>query len=110
MVRSLAFDFPNMTRTDSLKAHQARAVRKSALKTQVVTVDPHWRIVRFDEFNWQIQYKGEFKGYYSHLLDALKALPTKMLDTQAQGTLEQVLELNRTLQARIETALKMKLA
>lgn len=99
-----------MTRTNNAKMHKARAIRAAALKTQVVMVDDDWRIVRFNEQNWMVQHEGQFSGYYGHLLDALQALPAKMLDPKAAGTLDQILELNRSIQARIEATLKLKLA
>lgn len=96
-----------MTRTDKARHHAARRAARAA---QTITIDSDWRIVRADELNWEVQYQGRFQGYYSDPIAAFHSLPAKMLNPIAAGTLDQILELCHSIQTRIETALKFKLA
>jgi hypothetical protein len=70
---------------------------------QTITINKEWQIVRLDPKNWQIQnyamlkegknaggYEWKEMGYYATLRQALFALPDKMLDAVANGTLTDV--------------------
>lgn len=70
---------------------------------QTITINDTWKIVRLDVKNWQIQHlmplesgkrKGELEwaemGYFGTLRTAIIALPDKMLDDVANGTLTDV--------------------
>lgn len=92
-----------MTRTE--KAQATRQAKKAAFAAQTVTIDPNWRILRADPLNWEIQYKGKFQGYYGTIANALKALPAKMLDEQAKGTLNDVLRSVEGITATIDKAI-----
>ena len=71
--------------------------------SQIITINKDWRIDRMDVRNWEIQHLVKIKegknagniewqglGYYSTLRQALLALPDKMLDDVANGTLTDV--------------------
>ena len=97
-----------MTRAEKISAtKKARAAR---LASQTITIDPNWRIIRFDPWNWQIQHHTKFCGYYGTLLAAFQALPAAMLEAEAKNTLADVLECQRAINERIAIALKLKLA
>ena len=75
---------------NSEKAKEAKAANKAKFESQTIRVNDDWQIVRSDALNWEIQYQGKFKGYYGRILDALKALPHKMLDEQSNNSLADV--------------------
>ena len=88
----------------------AKAAKSAGFASQVVTINDDWKIVRADENNWEVRHKGKFNGYFGTLTAAFKAIPAKMLDEQAKGSLNQVLEGQKAIVATIETALKFKLS
>lgn len=90
-------------------ALQARRDKAAQYAQQVIVVNEDWRIVRADAYNWEVRYKGQFKGYYGRLMAAFQALPAKMLDATVRGTLEQILEQHAAVQRDIDTALKLNL-
>jgi hypothetical protein len=89
----------------SQKIAATKAAKARQFKTQTVRIDDHWRIIRADSLNWEIQYKGKFYGYFADLHNAFKALPGKMLRESAKDTLADVLECQRGVVALIERAL-----
>lgn len=96
------------------KARQARAESKKYRASQAIPISDKWRIVRKDEYNWEIQHKKEgkwtFFGYYGNLVDAFKDLARKMLNKVATGDISDVLAQQREINRTIEQALNLKLA
>jgi hypothetical protein len=88
------------------KIAATKAAKAEQFKNQVIRVDDNWRIARADVLNWEVQYQGNFYGYFGDLLSAFKALPGKMLKESAKGTLAEVLECQRGIMASIEMALE----
>jgi hypothetical protein len=91
----------------SIAAKKAQAAQFAA---QTIVIDDDWRIVRADRLNWEVQFKGQFHGYFGCLLSAFQALPAKMLDAEAKDSLQRIQEQARAINERIATALKFKLA
>jgi hypothetical protein len=91
--------------TKSEKMIASRAATRERLKTQTVTINQDWRILRADPLNWEIQYKTKFQGYYGTIGGALRALPDKMLNEQAKGTLTDLLRTVDGIQGMIEKAI-----
>jgi hypothetical protein len=85
------------------KIKAAKDAAKARRLSQTIAVDENWRIVRADALNWEIQYKGESKGYYGQLENALKALPAKLLHETAKNSLA---EIQRSLEAIREAVVK----
>ena len=79
--------------------------RNAAFASQTVTVDQNWKIVRADEKNWEVQYKGQFWGYFGSLVSAFKALPAKMLTQEAKGGIDELLAVHNDIIRRIDNAL-----
>lgn len=81
--------------------------KQSRLKQQI-KICPGWSIVRFDEFNWAIpptQERGGSKTdnwYYGRLIDALRAIPHKMLDRGSKNTMEDILSQLQAIKIIIE--------
>lgn len=92
-----------MTRQDMISA--TKAANKAKLKSQTVTIDQDWKIRRVDPLNWEIQYKGEGKGYFPTVSGAIKALPSKMLNEQAKGDLADVLRSVDSIREMIDKAI-----
>lgn len=95
-----------MNQERSAKAIQTKLSKSESYAAQTVTVDKHWRIQRVDERNWELQFKGDFKGFFGDLPSALKSLPSKMLSEEASGTLADVLRCHRAILVKIEEAFK----
>lgn len=95
-----------MTTSRTSKAAQTKLAKAAAYEAQTVTIDRHWRIQRVDERNWEMQFKGDFKGFFGDLPSALRALPVKMLSEEASGTLADVLRCHRAILERIEAGFK----
>jgi hypothetical protein len=72
---------------------------------QTIVIDKHWLIRRADQLNWEIQFKGEFAGYFGSLSSAFQALAPKMLGEEAKGSLEALIDLHRDINRRVATAL-----
>lgn len=87
------------------KAKQTRADKSAKYAEQTVTIDHEWKIVRADELNWEIQFKGRFQGFYGTIVAALEALPAKMLGEVAKGSLNEVRRSVRAIQETIDNAL-----
>ena len=87
------------------KMQASRKANSAKYAGQVIHVDDDWKIVRADEYNWEIQKKGKFKGYYGKLTEALKALNAHMLGDKAKGSLEDLIGLQKAIQNKIESAL-----
>ncbi len=75
--------------TKGQKIQETRAKKAEARKSQSVTIG-NWTIERFDDLNWTIKFKGNFKGYYGTLESALLALPRKMLDETSFNSLSDI--------------------
>jgi hypothetical protein len=101
---------PVSTKTRLTKAHAAQKAQAAQFAAQVIVIDPNWRIRRMDRWNWEIQYKGRFYGYYGRLLNALQALPAKMLDAEVLTSLATITDRQQAINSQIATALKFKLA
>jgi hypothetical protein len=87
------------------KMQASRKANTQRFAGQVIVVDDEWRIIRVDEYNWEIQKKGKFKGYYGKITEALKALNGHMLGDKAKSSLEDILELQKAIVDKIESAL-----
>ena len=79
------------------KAQKAKRAKAQAHAAQEIRVNDELRIVRVDEYNWQIQKQkaGDWKpwprdNFYGRLPDALLALPATMLGEDARGSLADV--------------------
>lgn len=92
-----------MTRGEKAKA--TRAAQKERMASQTVTIDDHWQIIRADPLNWEIRYKGKFQGYYGTIGNALCALPSKMLNESAKGTLTDIRRTLEGISSTIEKAI-----
>lgn len=92
------------------KAHETKAANSAKFAAQIVTVDDNWRIVRADEFNWEIQHriKGDWKssGHYGRLTVALNALDGKMLGEEAKGSLNELIAMQKAIVEVIDQAAK----
>jgi len=87
------------------KMLRAKAAKKERHRSQTIAVDKDWRILRSDELNWEVQYKGKFQGYYPNVTSALVAIPAKMLDEQARGGLADVLRDVQAIREMIDKAI-----
>jgi hypothetical protein len=88
------------------KAAQTQAALAAAYAAQTIVIDKNWQIRRVDALNWEIQFKGQFWGYYGTLPDALRTLPAKMLGEAAKNSLADVLGSQKAILATIEQAIK----
>lgn len=79
--------------------------RSQEFSTQTVTVDANWRIVRADPKNWEVQFKGDFWGYFGNLPSALCALPAKMLTAEARGDVKELVTIHMNIIERIQKTL-----
>lgn len=84
----------------------ADAADKARWESQTIRIDENWKIIRADELNWQIVYKGKERGYYGKLSHAFLALVDKMLGEEAKGSLATCTDIIRAIQVKIEEALK----
>jgi hypothetical protein len=75
------------------------------MRSQTVTINEDWKILRADPLNWEIRYKGKPNGYFGTVSAALRALPAKMLNETARGTLSDVLRSVEGIQAVIDKAI-----
>jgi hypothetical protein len=92
-----------MTRSEKMQETKAR--KAAEYDAQTVRIDENWKIIRVDELNWEIQFKGKFKGYYPTISSALKALPAKMLSETARNSLADVLRSQDAIVELIQRAL-----
>lgn len=83
-----------MTPATQKKIQASRASNKDARKTQEIIINKKWKIARLDEYNWAIIRKGheKYPWYYGRLLDALLAIPDKILDEGQMKTMEDILK------------------
>ena len=79
--------------------------RSQEFSAQTVTVDANWRIVRADPKNWEVQFKGDFHGYFGNLPSALCALPAKMLTAEARGDVKELVAIHKSIIDRINQVL-----
>jgi hypothetical protein len=90
------------------KAKATKLANAEQFASQTITIDSEWQILRFDDMNWEVQFKGKFWGYFSSLPAAFKALPAKMIDQNASGSIADVLRcvegIAETIQAAVNRA------
>ena len=53
------------------KSQATKAAKSEAYAAQTITIDRHWRIQRVDERNWEMQFKGDFKGFFGDLFNKI---------------------------------------
>ena len=94
-----------MTESTKAKIMATKTAIKKARKTQLITVDQDWQIRRNDELNWDILYKGKFKGYYGDVFSDLQALPCKILSEEAKNSLASITASQEAIAERIERAI-----
>lgn len=91
-----------------------RDARKDAIRSkcesQTIVIDEIWSIRRVDERNWQIINKNAEKNgfdnenFHGSLFAALRALPAKMLSSEACGTLQLIIDNQKAIRSRIVQA------
>jgi hypothetical protein len=102
---ALASDVAGMNNIAREKAKQTQRRNQQKWASQTIKVDSEWEIRREDELNWGIWHKGKTKNwYYPSIPAALTALPLKMLNEEAKGTLKTVLSIQKGIVDRIENA------
>ena len=80
--------------------------RSQEFSAQAITVDANWRIIRADPKNWEVQFKGDFHGYFGNLPSALCALPAKMLSAEARGDVKELVATHKSIVERIEKTIQ----
>jgi hypothetical protein len=82
----------NATKSEKIKATLKAKAEK--FKSQTITVDENWSVVRLDELNWQIRHKDQRapydKWFFGTLRGALLALPDKMIGEEAKNAIAEV--------------------
>lgn len=78
------------------KAMQTKAAKRENFSGQSIPMGNDWQIIRADEMNWEVQFKGKFQGFYPTVCSALFALPLKMLN---QGDKNSIADVQRSLEA-----------
>lgn len=75
------------------KIAATRASQKALWAKQVIVINKKWRIERVDELNWGIIRKGYEKRpyFFGTLIDALLALPHKILDEEQMKSMKEIL-------------------
>ena len=99
-------NFKAVNKETAAKIKASKAAKRQAFGAQTIEIGQDWRIIRADEFNWEIQHKGKFKGFYGKLPDALHALPASMLGEAAKNSLAEVVRGQKAIQATIEAAVQ----
>jgi len=94
-----------MGNKDQTKRLETQRLNRIEYDKQTIVVDDNWKIVRADALNWQIQFKGQEKGYYGRLSHAFEALVDKILLEEAKTSLNDTLELVKAIRRRIIEAL-----
>jgi hypothetical protein len=97
-----------MTKEQREKASATREANAKRWAEQTITVDENWRIVRADDYNWEIQFHRKFYGYYGNLLHAFQALPAKMLGEAAKSSLATLIDTQKGICETIEKTLRLK--
>jgi hypothetical protein len=92
-----------MNRAQKISA--TKAAKAAEFKNQAIQIDDNWRVIRADELNWELRFKGQFAGYYGTIADAFKALPAKMLSAAAKNSIADVLQCQAAIIKSIEKAL-----
>ena len=92
--------------TDYAKIKATKAHNRAKFADQTIVINQHWKIVRADEYNWEVRHKGKFYGFYGKLLHAFMALEGKMLGAEAKDSLAACISIHRGVVAKIEMALK----
>jgi hypothetical protein len=95
-----------MTPETMRKIKETRDAQNAAFESQTITIDNHWRIIRSDILNWEVQFKGQFWGYFGTVAKAFQALPGKMLSEEARGGVADVRSALNDIMERIEKAMK----
>ena len=76
-----------MTKERLAKAKATKEAKRQGFDQQTIRINQDWKIIRFDELNWQVQFKGKSKGHYYRLPDAFQSLPATMLGEEAKNSL-----------------------
>lgn len=89
---------------DREKIVAAKAAKAAARAEQIIEINEEWRIVRADEWNWEIKFKGKSKGYYGRLRHAFEALADKMIDQKPCNSVALVLNELKGIREVVEAA------
>ena len=90
------------------------------MKNQIVKINENWQVVRVNPLNWQIQELVEAEkrdgtktmewttggNFFGSLIGAINALPSKMLDREANASLQAVKASHDEIKAIIKSALE----
>jgi len=91
--------------TQSQKMQATLKAKREKFENQAIVIDDDWKIVRADEFNWEIQFKGKFKGYHGNLFSAFNTLPKKMIAESVVNDLNDVFSVLKSIGEKIESKL-----
>jgi hypothetical protein len=81
------------------------AAQKEKRESQTIVIDEDWKIIRADELNWEVQFKGKFYGYFGSVKNAFNGLLKKMLNASAQKDMAEILKRIEEIESKIEAAL-----
>ncbi len=89
------------------KMQAAKAEKSATFSKQKINIATGWTIQRFDELNWEIPPSkqrggGPVSWYYGKLIDALYAVPDRMLNQGDKFTLSDILKQYREIREVIE--------
>ena len=87
------------------KRSAKKRLQRAEWDKQVIIIDDKWRIARFDEKNWVVEFKGDFFGYFGSILTAFQSLPAKMLSAEARDSIAEVHRAQQEINERILKAL-----
>lgn len=89
-------------KTTSQKIQETSKANQERWKSQTIVIDEDLSITRLDEQNWHIQFRdSKDENYYRYPTDVMAALPAKMLAREAKGSVKEVLETLRGIQAKL---------
>lgn len=91
-----------ITAEQRAKAQETQRKLRESWSQQTIVIDKDWKIIRSDELNWEIRYKGKPQGFYSTIVAALKVLPAKMLSEVAKGDLATIVAQQKAIVEQIE--------
>lgn len=96
-----------MKKGNPAKTKETKAANRERFDAQTIKIDEQWRIVRVDEYNWQVQRNEKpwpHVNYYGTLFSAMKALPATMLHLEAKNSVAEVRRLTIGIADKIEAA------
>lgn len=93
-----------MTPESRSKAQATSATKTKERDNQTIVINSKWKITRPDDYNWCIVRKGYEKEpwFYARLIDALQALPHKILDEQQLRALADILKASQEIANELE--------